>query len=104
MEELTFDEFIEKYKPIDNPHVEDAPFDFMFETYDEEFEQVKNTEFKYVWTIVESDEGTVLIPGVHLVNRLGYFITEVPWENENIEVNLYDEEIEVESEWKSELP
>lgn len=37
-------------------------------------------EDRFVWTIVEGDSGNLYASaGYHLVNRLGYIITEVPW-------------------------
>ena len=40
-------------------------------------------KYKYLWTVLESDTGRsdawYITPGFHLVNRVGYVITEVPW-------------------------
>jgi hypothetical protein len=75
----------EKYRPILNDITnvgEDAPFNgTMFETYGAELERVKKTEPHYVWTYVTGDNNEdVIVAGFHFVNRMGYFITEVPWE------------------------
>jgi len=75
----------EKYKPIQNDVTnegEDAPFNgTMFETYGPELQRVQNTNEKYVWTYVTGDDNQdIIVAGFHFVNRMGYFITENPWE------------------------
>ncbi|KIA72670.1 hypothetical protein ANMWB30_24380 [Arthrobacter sp. MWB30] len=37
---------------------------------------------KHLWTIVEAESALYAITGWHLVNRVGYLITEQPWEEE----------------------
>jgi hypothetical protein len=82
--ELTFDEWCEQYKPIVN-HIDDnASFDngdggIMFETYGEEVEFVKSCSPDKIWMYGQGDDGgTYVWNGWGFVNRLGYFITEVP--------------------------
>lgn len=43
---------------------------------------------KNLWTIVEADGSLYAITGVHLVNRIGYLVTEEPW-TEDIEAVWY---------------
>lgn len=86
---MTYDEFLEKYKPVNNHLKLHAPFDNkMFETYNSELAFVKsNLKNNTVWTIVDGDNNELLvISGFHYVNRFGYFITEEPYEEENIEI------------------
>jgi len=91
---MTFDEFVEKYKPIKNHFVEDVSYDgYMFETYDEEFEYVKTFASKNVWILVDAESDDVILPGWHFVNRFGYFITEVPWEDENFEIEVFVKDV-----------
>jgi|DEB0MinimDraft_12_1074336.scaffolds.fasta_scaffold01004_2 hypothetical protein len=89
---LQEDEFLEKYKPIQNHMVEDAPFDgCMYETYGEELEFIREVsqESHSVWTILENDNGDFFYSsGYHFVNRYGYLVTEIAWEHDNIEVEL----------------
>jgi hypothetical protein len=78
--EMDFDEWCETYKPIPNNIVEDSSFDgTMFETYGAEVAFVKKADPAYIWMYGDGDDGgTYLWNGWHIVNRIGYFITEVP--------------------------
>jgi hypothetical protein len=78
--EMDFDEWCETYKPIPNNIVEDSSFDgTMFETYGAEYEFVKKADPAYIWMYGDGDDGgTYIWNGWHIVNRIGYFITEVP--------------------------
>lgn len=79
----TYDAWVETFKPIWNDKSQDL---MQFETYGDEYEKVKATDNKYVWTEVDGDEGTYIIAGHHWVNRIHYYITENPWEDEYTEV------------------
>lgn len=79
-----------QYKPIKNHIDTDSSWGgIMFETFDKEVEYVWNiVQTKgenYVWTWIDGDgdseesSGTFLISGFHHVNRIGYFVCEVPW-------------------------
>jgi len=104
---LTFEDWMQKYKPMVNHLDSNASFQdengvgIMFETYGKELEYVlsiANTEPNRVWTYMDGDIGTFIGDGYHLVNRIGYFITEVPnEENSFVEVSIdeyedYEEE------------
>jgi hypothetical protein len=81
---MTYEEWIDKFKPIKNYIEEYAPYGgYMFETYGAEREAVRETDPKLVWTIIEGETKLWLMPGKHLVNRLGYMITQVEWEDED---------------------
>lgn len=114
---ISEDEFHEKYKPIKNHLDNNATWDgCLFETFGEELQHCFNLSQKEnrVWTIVECDEVNeeditddveydpqdeddddyqppclYIISGFHYVNRQGFLITEVP----------YEQEIEVKIEW-----
>ena len=80
----TYDGWVETFKPIKNHLVK---YDQLtFETYDEEYEFVKSVNPNCVWTEVDGDEGTYIVAGLHWVNRIHYYITENPWEDEYTEV------------------
>ena len=78
--EMDFDEWCETYKPIPNNIVEDSSFDgTMFETYGAEVAFVKKADEAHIWMYGDGDDGgTYIWNGWHIVNRIGYFITEVP--------------------------
>jgi hypothetical protein len=91
---MTEDEWLETYKPVQN-HIDDnASWNgTMFETYGEEIEFVKSTPNNFVWTLVEVDGKGILVNGQCWVNRLGYFVCEVPWnDDEFYEILAYDYE------------
>lgn len=101
------DAWQEKYKPIKNHLSDNASWDgTMFETYDAQEAFVFSQSDENVWTWVDGDDGTYIVAGRAFVNRIGYFITEVPWtsieeciqvdENEDDE---YDSDDEEDSEW-----
>ena len=78
--EMTEDEWFETYKPIKN-HIDlNASFDgHMFETYDEEVAFVKEQPNENIWMYGDGDDGGgYLWNGWGFVNRIGYFVTEVP--------------------------
>jgi len=51
----------------------------MFETYGKEVEFVKKAHPSHIWTYGDGDDGGSYIwAGWSFVNRIGYFITEIP--------------------------
>jgi hypothetical protein len=51
----------------------------MFETYDEEVEFVKQQDPNKIWMYGDGDDGGGYVwSGWGFINRIGYFITEVP--------------------------
>lgn len=101
IKQITEDEFYEKYKLVDNHLDNNASFDGkMFETYGEEINFViKMAKKNRVITIIDGGDVDSLdldgdissnlyyISGYHLINRLGYLITEKPIKEE-FEVKL----------------
>jgi hypothetical protein len=74
-------EWESKFKPIEN-HFAKLEGETTFETYGLEAEFVLTQENKYVWTWIAGDLSDLIVPGFHRKSRLGYYITEVPWESE----------------------
>lgn len=75
---MNYTEFLEKYKPIKNTFVDEAPFgDCMFETYGEDIEFVKQQDAKHICTIIDEDDSLFILPGFHVVNRYGYLVTRL---------------------------
>jgi hypothetical protein len=83
--EMTMEEWEATYKPIYNHIDNNASFQdesgqgIMFETYGEEVAFVKQQDPNRIWMYGSGDDGgTYIWNGWGFVNRLGYFITEVP--------------------------
>jgi len=82
---LTFDDWIEKFKPIKN-HIEDhGSFNgLIFETYDEELEFVQKQNPHNIWTMVWAEDCYAVVPGFRWVNRENYLISEVPFSEDDL--------------------
>jgi hypothetical protein len=89
-----FDEWAKKFRPIKN-HFSKSPNETMFETFGEEVDFVVKADNKYVWTWLQGDMSDLVCAGYHYVNRLGYYITEVPWEDD-MDYALLSVEVECE--------
>ena len=85
--QLTEDEWFEQFKPIpnhldDNASFHDGEHGYMFETYGDEVEFVKAQDSNRIWTYSDGDNGgTYITDGYHVVNRIGYFVTTVPYDD-----------------------
>lgn len=84
--EMDYDEWVQTFKPITNHLDKNASFDgMMFETYGEEVEFVKSQSPANIWMYGDGDDGGSFIwSGWGFVNRLGYFVTEVPFPDNTI--------------------
>lgn len=87
---MTYDYWHENFKPIKNK-ISKYPDESLihFETYGDEVEFVKEQYAinpNTIWTEVDGDSGTYIISGWHFVNRVSYYITEQPWEDEFTEI------------------
>ena len=95
--EQELDAWEEKYQPLKN-HIDKGNGIFendKFETYGEELDFVRAQDPSYIWTLVDGDDGNLyIVNGYHLVNRINYFVTNLPFEGEFLEVPyyIYDEE------------
>jgi hypothetical protein len=81
----TYQSWVDTFKPIKNK-ISNDPDSITFETYGEEQELVRTTDPKFIWTEVDGDSGTYIVAGYHYVNRIQYYITTNPWEDEYTEV------------------
>ena len=85
--QMDWDQWIQDYRPITDGNGEPT----MFETYGKDLDTVLSTHPRYVWTYLEGDSGSVITQGYHLVNRLGYYITENPSEDDTeYEIDYYE--------------
>ncbi len=99
--ELNYDEWFDKFKPLINTLDDNANYDgCMFETYGAEAEHVSVAPANKIWTLVDCDGELFISEGWHFVNRMGYFITEIPFDSK-IEYNIYvSYDKEYDEEWK----
>ena len=103
-----WDKWAEKYKPVKN-HFKNSG-EYAYDTYGEEVEYIKTVDPKYVWTWVQGDMSDLIITGMAFVNRLSYYVTEVPWTDEDeyallsveAECSCYNEEGYPNGEWGDE--
>lgn len=79
--ENNFDAFVEKYKPICNKFASD-PSETRFDYYtDDEYIFIMSQPHQNVWTLVEGDDDKMyILKGRRWVNRLAYFVCEVPYD------------------------
>jgi hypothetical protein len=101
MTQMTEDEFDEQYPLVRNHLNLNASWAFgdgpgcLFETYGAELDFVRSQDPRTIWTLVDGDDGNqYVISGYHLVNRIGYLISTIPFpEDASIEVPiLFDSE------------
>lgn len=89
-QKIRFATFEKRYKPIQNPINDDAPYGgWMFDTDEKEHTYLRKLAEKskidgkngyHIWTIVDGENNRqYIINGWHYVNRVGYLFTEIPW-------------------------
>jgi len=98
--ELTEEEWFDTFKPIpnhidDNASFNDGEHGYMFETYDEELAFVKSQDPNRIWTYCDGDDrGTYIFEGMRIVNRIGYFVTAVPFDaNKDYQIQISKDEV-----------
>jgi len=78
---MSFDAWEEQYKPVKNPYDPKAAHGgCMFEVHGEDYAYVVLAYSKgpgKIWTLIDTDGNQTIESGFHIVNRMGYFITEV---------------------------
>jgi hypothetical protein len=84
--EITEDEFDTRYPLVANHLNPNASWGFgdrpgcLFETYGEELTFVRSQDPRTIWTLVDGDDGDqYVLSGYHLVNRIGYLISTIPF-------------------------
>lgn len=74
--DVSEDAFEEYYRPVAGPSANGDPV--------QSFEQVRSRPVEHVWTLTECDGDICAAPGFHVVNNVGYVVTEVPWPREDL--------------------
>jgi len=84
MKNITYEEWFEQFKPVFQS--EDAQFDgYCIDDYNSPL--IENCDADKIWTLITEGENMYIIEGFHFVDRMGYFITELPFEGSVI-VNM----------------
>jgi len=76
---ISYQEWEETYKPQQ---------DIMIDFVDDLIE--KSASPYHIWTVVDNNPNSVyldVLPGYRLFNRLGFFTTEIPWEDGDMVVS-----------------
>ena len=83
---ISYEKWLEKYRPVKNSFAADAPYDgYMFEIYGTDFEFVRRQPAEKIWTLIDDgDRNQAIYSGCHYVDRIGYFVTEVPYPSNRI--------------------
>lgn len=73
--------------------LENAEGSVLFETFGEDLAAVQAADPKTVWTVIEGDEteNQYLSPGFHMVNRIGYVLSENPITEAELESGEWEE-------------
>jgi len=102
--EKDFDDCCDTYKPIKNHIDTNASFNGeMFETYGDEVAFVKEQPEDRIWTYGDGDDGGSYVwNGWSFVNRIGYFITEVPCP-EGMTIQIMVSEPDLTDEYENEI-
>lgn len=89
---MNYETWAATYKPVTNSMVEHAPYNgTMFETYGDEFEELKRHPVEHIWTLRDESGASYITAGIGWVNRMGYFITAKPWTSVDEAIQLSEE-------------
>lgn len=75
--------WVQDFQPVINPNNNWGGSYSAWETYGNDLTHVLEQDPRTIWTEVDGEGGTYIIPGMHYVNRIQYYITAVPWADEN---------------------
>ncbi len=96
---LTEEEFDAQFPLVTNHLNPSASWAFgeergcLFETYGEELAFVRKQDPRLIWTLLDGDDGQLVVQrGYHVVNRIGYLISQQPVPDDvDIEVVIFTE-------------
>lgn len=89
------EEWIEQYQPIANPLRNDLGFDYgdgsaLVDDSEAELAYLDNIEAKRIWTVIDREDDTVIVPGRYKINALGHIITQNAWSDETLMVYYHE--------------
>ena len=62
-----------------------------------DLDEVKHEPLEHVWTIVESGDASdgswYATPGFHVVNKMGYVLSRMPWVNETLDAIYFFDDL-----------
>ena len=76
---ITYDEFVERFKPINSPF---SPSTILVETFGKELNYVQKQKISNIWTLLAEHDTLWITNGLHFVNRLNYIMTKHDWTND----------------------
>jgi hypothetical protein len=79
-ESLTENEYDERFAPVNVPEDDNSIW---------EYDQIKGKPTEHVWSVTDVDGNLYAIPGWHVVNVIGYNLTQHPWPHTDIEVRFW---------------
>ena len=93
--EMTEDEWIAKYRPKPHPTGQEKGYDYgsgstLLDNAVADRAHLDQTALFNIWSVIEGDEGQIIVSGRHWVNCLGWIVTEEPWPHDMIEVIIED--------------
>lgn len=96
---LDEDAFVERFRPVPNHLDADCGFALdtggcLFATNGDELQHVLAQDPRTVWTLVEADGRLFIESGLHIVNRLGYLVTEEPVDDDTVYTVALDYDFE----------
>lgn len=82
MKTITYEEWVEKFHPFQNPNTKEGNYNnYFFDTLQEVKDFSMNVpEFtrNQIWTLISGENETSwIISGEHFVDRLGHFVTKI---------------------------
>lgn len=80
---MSYEQWAEKYRPIENPNADHGGNSF--DTHDpKDVAFIAGTDPLKIWTSGDGDGYYFINSGWHFVNRLEYYVTEVPYDDSEI--------------------
>lgn len=77
-------DFCDIYNPLPNPLEPDTD---MLDPEQIDLALEADEDFR-AWTMIEGANKIYIVPGVHYINRIGYYVTEKPWTDEYLIVQV----------------
>lgn len=73
-------DWLQRYKPVQN-HFDPNGADKLYETYGKQYEYVIKQDCYKIWTLLDTEGDIYIANGLYIVNRLGYYLTEKPFDS-----------------------